>query len=56
VETFGTCISLPAVIGHGGVQRTIDVPLSDAEREVLQKIAEEIKKNVKTVEEILPQV
>jgi L-lactate dehydrogenase len=46
VESLGTCISLPAVLGRGGVQKTIEVPLTDEEREVLVKSAEEIKKNV----------
>jgi L-lactate dehydrogenase len=46
VESLGTCISLPAVLGLGGVQKTIEVPLTDEEREVLVKSAEEIKKNV----------
>jgi L-lactate dehydrogenase len=51
VEKFGSCVSLPAVLGHGGVQRTIDIPLSNEEEEVLLKSVEEIKKMVRTVED-----
>jgi L-lactate dehydrogenase len=51
VESLGTCISLPAVLGRRGVQRTIEMHLSSGEREVLEKSAEEIKKNVMMVDE-----
>jgi L-lactate dehydrogenase len=50
VERFGSCLSLPAVLGQGGVQRTIDIPLSEEEEELLSQSAEEIKKMVRTVE------
>jgi malate/lactate dehydrogenase len=50
VERFGSCVSLPAVLGHGGVLRTIDIPLSDEEEEGLLKSVEEIKKMVRTEE------
>jgi L-lactate dehydrogenase len=43
VERFACCISLPAVLGRGGVQRTIEIPLSDEEREELNRSAEAIK-------------
>jgi len=49
IENLGTCISLPAVLGSGGVQKTIEVPLTDEEQEVLKNSAEEIKKNVEMV-------
>ena len=51
VESLETYISLPAVLGHGGVQKTIEVPLDEAEKEFLQKSVEEIKNNIRTVEQ-----
>jgi hypothetical protein len=35
---------VPAVLGHGVVQRTIDVPLSEEEEELLVERVKEIKK------------
>ena len=48
---MGTYISLPAVLGHGGVQKTIGVVLDETEKELLRKSVEEIKSNIRTVEE-----
>jgi malate/lactate dehydrogenase len=39
------------VLGHGGVQKTIEVPLDESEKELLQKSVEEIKSNIRTVEQ-----
>lgn len=33
----GTCISLPSVVGSGGRQQVLELPLDDAEREALYK-------------------
>ncbi|KIM73720.1 hypothetical protein PILCRDRAFT_80821, partial [Piloderma croceum F 1598] len=51
IESLETYISLPAVLGHGGVQKTIEVPLDETEKELLQKSVEEIRSNIRTVEE-----
>jgi L-lactate dehydrogenase len=51
VESFGTYVSLPAVLGHGGIQKTIHVPLNENEREMLTKSIDEIKEIVRMVEE-----
>lgn len=50
IESLGTYISLPAVLGHGGVQKTIEVPLDENERRMLRESAEEIKSNIRMVE------
>lgn len=52
VERFGTCISLPAVLGNGGVLRTIDIPLNEEEDEKLLKSVEKIKETVRMVESV----
>jgi len=44
-------VSLPAVIGHGGVQKTIEVPLDDTEKELLRKSVEEIRNTIRMVED-----
>jgi len=46
-----TYISLPAVLGHGGVQKTIEMPLDDAEKELLRRSVDEIRSNIRTVED-----
>lgn len=51
VKSFGTYLSLPAVLGHGGIQKTIDIPLNENERQMLKKSIDEIKENVRIVEE-----
>lgn len=51
MENFGTYVSLPAVLGHGGIQKTIEVPLNEYEKEMLEKSIKEIKENVRMVEE-----
>jgi L-lactate dehydrogenase len=51
IENLETYISLPAVLGHGGVQKTIEVPLDETEKELLRKSVEEIRSNIRTVEE-----
>jgi malate/lactate dehydrogenase len=38
------------VLGHGGVQKTIEVPLSDEEQEALAKSAQEIRENMAVME------
>jgi malate/lactate dehydrogenase len=48
-KRFGSCVSFPAVLGHGGVQRAIDIPLSGEEGEALVKNVEEINKMVRAV-------
>jgi L-lactate dehydrogenase len=50
VERFGCCVSLPAALGHGGVLRSVEMPLSKEEREGLGRSKEEIKKMVLTIE------
>ena len=37
------CLSLPAVIGHGGVEAVLDVPLSAGEREALHASADKVR-------------
>jgi L-lactate dehydrogenase len=40
---FGVTLSLPSVVGQGGVERTIEPEMSDAERQGLQRSADAIK-------------
>lgn len=42
------------MLGHGGVQKTIEVPLDETEKELLRKSIEEIRSNIRTVEEGMP--
>jgi len=51
IENLETYVSLPAVIGHGGVQKTIEVPLDDTEKELLRKSVEEIRNTIRMVED-----
>jgi L-lactate dehydrogenase len=51
IESMQAYISLPAVLGHGGVQKTVKVPLDETEKELLRKSVEEIKSNIRAVEE-----
>jgi L-lactate dehydrogenase len=41
--TFGVTLSLPSVIGAGGVQRVLEPEMSAAEQQGLQRSAEAIK-------------
>jgi L-lactate dehydrogenase len=50
VENLQCCISLPAVLGTGGVLQTIDLPLSGEEKVEMMKSAERIKECVCEVE------
>jgi L-lactate dehydrogenase len=44
VEGVGpVCLSLPAVVGRGGVERSLDVPMTDGEREALHRSAATIR-------------
>jgi malate/lactate dehydrogenase len=43
-------VCLREVLGRGGVQRMIDIPLCEEEEEVLLESAEEIKKMIQAVE------
>lgn len=51
VERLGCCVSLPVVLGYGGVLKTLDVPLSDQEKEVLDQSAREIREMNKMVDQ-----
>jgi L-lactate dehydrogenase len=42
-QTYGTTLSLPAVIGQGGVQAILEPALSDAERAALKRSGEVIR-------------
>lgn len=42
-EDLGVCLSMPAVLGRGGVVRTISLPLSDEESQNLQKSAKSLR-------------
>ena len=39
----GVCLSLPVVLGRGGVRRVIEMPISDEEREALRRSAEVLR-------------
>ena len=41
--TFGVTLSLPSIIGRGGVQRVLEPEMSAAEQQGLQRSAEAIK-------------
>jgi L-lactate dehydrogenase len=40
---YGVTLSLPSVLGRGGVARILDPPMSDAERAALQCSADALK-------------
>lgn len=42
-EELGVCLSLPAVLGRKGLERTIRLPLSDEENQNVQKSAKSLK-------------
>jgi L-lactate dehydrogenase len=50
VESLQCCVSLPAVLGRGGVLQTVDLPLSDEERHQMKKSVEAIRKCLDDVE------
>jgi len=50
VDNLGCCISLPVVLGRGGVVKTIDVPLNDEEKGELRKSVDVIKNCLQEVE------
>jgi len=43
-KTYGVTLSLPSIVGHGGVLQILDPALSDEERAALGKSAEAIKR------------
>lgn len=38
------CIGVPVILGKNGIERIVDIPLSAAEKEHMQKSAEGVKK------------
>jgi L-lactate dehydrogenase len=42
-EELGVCLSMPAVLGRGGLVRSISLPLSEEENEKVRKSAESLK-------------
>jgi L-lactate dehydrogenase len=48
---FGVTLSLPSVVGRGGVQRVIEPEMSDVERQGLQRSAEAIRTALSRLEE-----
>ncbi len=44
-------LSVPCIVGKGGVEEILEMPLSVSERKQLQKSANEIKKVIKTIEQ-----
>lgn len=45
----GCCFSLPAVLGRKGIIRTLQMPLSKQERDVLAESVESVKRKLKQV-------
>jgi len=42
-EEMGCCLSLPVVLGRKGIVRTLDIPLNDEERQMLNKSAKALR-------------
>ena len=40
----GLCIGVPVILGRNGIEKIVDVPLSDAEKAHLLESAEGVKK------------
>ena len=38
------CIGVPVILGRNGIERIVDVPLSDAEKQHMAESAEGVKK------------
>jgi L-lactate dehydrogenase len=49
IERFGCCVSLPAVLGRSGIQKTLDVPLDDEEQKLLDNSVNAIKECIREV-------
>jgi malate/lactate dehydrogenase len=50
VDNLQCCISMPAVLGRGGVQKTFDVPFNDEEKDAMKRSVEAVIKCVEEVE------
>ncbi|MBW1767809.1 MAG: hypothetical protein JRJ65_12275, partial [Deltaproteobacteria bacterium] len=48
------CLGVPAIIGAGGVERIIELPLNPEERKALDHSAETIRKATANAMEMLP--
>lgn len=46
-------IGLPAVLGHGGVKKIVDLKLEDKEQQALKKSADSIKENIDAMNKLL---
>ncbi|KAJ3171657.1 hypothetical protein HDU88_007737 [Geranomyces variabilis] len=46
VEEYGVCISLPAVLGHKGIQGTLKPPLTEDEEAQIRRSAAELRKGI----------
>jgi L-lactate dehydrogenase len=44
------CLSLPAIIGSGGVERILSIPLNEAERRALKRSAEIVRQDLGTLD------
>jgi L-lactate dehydrogenase len=40
---YGVALSLPSILGHNGVTRMLDPPMSDKEREAFRRSADALK-------------
>lgn len=43
IEKFNVCLSMPAVLGAGGIEQILEVPLNDQEQELLKKSAQRVQ-------------
>ena len=48
-DSWGCCLSMPAVIGRQGILSTITVPLDGEEREALESSAQGIKRVIESI-------
>jgi L-lactate dehydrogenase len=50
-EAHGCCFSLPAVVGRGGVVKSVELPLNEEEKAAIQKSAEEMRGIIEKMKE-----
>jgi len=43
VDNLQCCISMPAVLGRGGGQKTFDIPFNDEEKDAMKSVEAVIK-------------
>jgi len=47
--SLGCCLSIPAVLGSGGILSTINVPLDNEERDLLEVSAKSLRRTIETI-------